>query len=491
MINNKRSFKRLLSLNKNPMYYLRNESCLVSPSPELQERIKSELAELRSTSSGYLANTLRSRPSSPPGLNDGLIYPGPHFPIDTAISTIRSVALEKRAPLRGEVRVIAVLVEFPDKTLNEPKQHFEELFFSSGVLTNGSVKEYFHEVSAGLVEIVGEVVGPYTLPHKIVEYANGNSGMNRYGMNARIMARHAVEAAAPDFEFPLYDNDRDGYVDAFIVIHAGSGAESTGNPEDIWSHKWVLNDSPYDGEGTKVYSYLTVPEEAKIGVCCHELGHLLFGFPDLYDIDDSSEGVGNWCLMGGGSWLGNHGEVPAHPSAWCKAQQGWVTLEIQTQDISVNIEDVKTEHKVYRLWKNGIEGNEYFLIENRQKSDFDRFLPGDGLLIWHVDDLIETNSDESHPKVALVQADGQKDLELGNNRGDSGDPFPGSVNQREFNFSSSPNSQSYSGLDTCVSITNIGDSESTMNVNFEVKCKINDSKSFWQRLMDCLFRRNT
>ena len=71
-------------------------------------------------------------------------------------------------------------------------------------------------------------------------------------------------------------------------------------------------------DATKIYGYLTIPEDAKIGVCAHELGHLLFGFPDLYDTDDTSEGIGNWCLMAGGSWNGG-GDVPAHPSAWCKA----------------------------------------------------------------------------------------------------------------------------------------------------------------------------
>ena len=72
---------------------------------------------------------------------------------------------------------------------------------------------------------------------------------------------------------------------------------------------------------TKIYAYLTVPEDCRIGVCAHELGHLLFGFPDLYDTDYTSEGVGNWCLMGGGSWNGG-GDIPAHPSAWCKVEPG-------------------------------------------------------------------------------------------------------------------------------------------------------------------------
>ncbi len=40
------------------------------------------------------------------------------------------------------------------------------------------------------------------------------------------------------------------------------------------------------------------------GVFAHEMGHAAFGLPDLYDTDNSSEGLGNWSLMAGGSWNG-------------------------------------------------------------------------------------------------------------------------------------------------------------------------------------------
>jgi immune inhibitor A len=226
-----------------------------------------------------------------------------------------------------------------------------------------------------------------------------------------------------------------------------------------------------------------VPETAKIGVCCHELGHLVFGFPDLYDTDYSSEGVGNWCLMGGGSWNGG-GNTPAHPSAWCKASQNWVQVIRQTSDGTVNIADVETGHTVYRLWKNGSTGSEYFMIENRQKTLFDQRLPGEGLLIWHIDESIDTNSDESHPKVLLVQADDKQDLEQGNNRGDTGDPYPGSSSNTTFNAFSSPDSNSYSGLDTCVSVTEVTISGSQITAHLAVRCA--DGNGWLKRLCDWL-----
>jgi hypothetical protein len=77
---------------------------------------------------------------------------------------------------------------------------------------------------------------------------------------------------------------------AFIVEHAAEGGEETGDPGDIWSHKWVLPQE-YDADGTKIYAYLTIPENAKLGMAAHEL-HLLLGFPDLYDTDYTCEGIG-------------------------------------------------------------------------------------------------------------------------------------------------------------------------------------------------------
>lgn len=454
--------------------------CLVTTSPDARERLQEEFERARNNatrrendaSSGF-ANLLRVKQPTRVGFNDGLIIPGNYFPAGTSARVVRSAAAD-RAPLTGTVRVVVVLADFSDAEMTETAAHYEELFFSTGTLVNGSVKEYFAEASNNLVDITGEVVGPYRLPQTLATYTNGASGIGSSTPNARTMARDAAVAADADVNFGPYDNDGDGFVDAFIVIHAGQGAEQTLSPNDIWSHKWVLSGGEYTADTSKIYAYLTVPEDCRIGVCCHELGHLLFGWPDLYDTDSSSEGLGNWCLMAGGSWNGSGsaqaGDIPAHPSAWCKADQGWVNVINHTSNANVTVTDVKDSHEIHRLWKDGASGNEYFLVENRQQDRYDVELPGEGLLIYHIDDSISSNSDETHYKVGLEQGDGDQDLENAANRGDDGDPYPGSSGNRTFNKSSTPDSMSYNDADTCVAVTNISDPSPAMTARFSVRC---------------------
>jgi immune inhibitor A len=439
--------------------------CRVAPSPELLRRIRAQRATLRGPDT--VASALLSfRQPRRPGLNDGTIIPANRFPLGVSADRVRAAALE-RAPLRGAVRIIVVLVEFSDQRMTRTADEFRDLFFSTGSLPNGSVREYFAEVSNGLIDIQGEVVGPYLLPQTLAAYAHGESGTGTSQPNAQTMARDAATAADPDVDFTPYDNDGNGFVDAFIVIHAGRGAEETGSSNDIWSHKWILSGPELHVDSTDIYGYLTVPEDSKIGVCAHELGHLLFGWPDLYDTDSSSSGLGDWCLMAGGSWNGA-GDIPAHPSAWCKAQQQWVSVTEQHAAETVQIPDVKAANKVWRLWQDGANGPEYFLLENRQRTGYDSQLPGDGLLVYHIDDSLDANSDESHYKVGLIQADNQRQLELGANQGDDGDPYPGSASNTELTGATSPNTRSYAGLDTSVSIRNISASSAVITADLAV-----------------------
>jgi len=112
---------------------------------------------------------------------------------------------------------------------------------------------------------------------------------------------------------------------------------------------------------------------------------------------------------------------------------------------------MQTPHVFYCLWHSFI----FQLIENRHVVDWDAILPGNGgLLIYHIDeDMLYQDRPgfpdgpywpHDHYVVALLQADGNYDLERGNNNGDAGDFFtantPPLLPGGKGNF---PNSDSY------------------------------------------------
>ena len=285
-------------------------------------------------------------------------------------------------------------------------------------------------------------------------------------------------------DYSEYDNDGDGYVDALFIIHSGTGAEYSGSTQDIWSHKWVTY-SVLNLDGVHLWEYTMEPEfwssagDMTLGVFCHELGHMLFDLPDLYDTDDDSEGLGNWSLMAGGSWNGPNGlgGSPAFPDAYSHIRMGYVTpMVVDTNSINISIPAKESSATVYKLWKYAQSGAQYFLVENRQQTGYDSYLPGNGLLIYHVETASGNQNNQWYPGhtsyghylVALEQADGDYDLEQNLNRGDSGDPYPGSTDNRIFDENSVPDSKDYNGNTTFVEVINISNSSSNMTATLKV-----------------------
>jgi hypothetical protein len=181
--------------------------------------------------------------------------------------------------------------------------------------------------------------------------------------------------------------------------------------------------------------------------------------------------------MATGAWNGTLGNSPAYMDAWCRTQLGFVTPTNVTSNTSgVSIPAIETTPTIFRLWADGTMGNEYFLLENRQKTGYDAQLPSSGLLIWHIDDTKGSNSAEWYPGhtssgnywVALEQSDNLYQLEQNSSYGDNGDPYPGSGNHTTFSAATTPNSNAYSGAPTYVTVTNISPSSATMTCDFNV-----------------------
>ncbi len=381
---------------------------------------------------------------------------------------------------------LTLLGQYSDLSAHYPAAQFQEHLFD-GPNPTGTINNYYDEVSYHQLYFDGYCEGWYDMPGTINHYL-GTYGGPQFTLDL-------IEAADPSFNFCDYiqyydaqNNPRIGFIE---VIHAGAGAEAGAN--NIWTHRWdfrmltggqpyVTNDiDPVSGKPVLIDGdYAIEPELSgssnyngdiiEIGAFTHELGHI-FGLPDLYDTDGSSEGLGNWCLMASGSWGGDSysPETPSHMSAWCKKELGWITpVNLSTYTGDLSLSEAEVNPVSYMLWTNGLAATEYYLIENRQKIGFDVNLPNAGLLIFHVDETQGNNNNENHYLVDLEQADGLRNLNLGQGRGDGGDPFPGTHNNIRFDINTNPNSKDYNLQNSYVSVRRIHKDGMNMVGDFDV-----------------------
>lgn len=387
--------------------------------------------------------------------------------------------------LRANYYAIAILVDFSDNIAVTPTSYFDTLLYED---QTGTMRDFWDEATYGNLTVITfdlpSALGWKRAPHTYDYYVDGQNGFGWYPHNAQKLAEDAVILADPFVDFSDYDNDGDGYVDALFIIHAGPGAEFTGSDDDIWSHKWEMV-IPQSVDGVTAYVYSMEPEYWEIsgdmtcGVYAHEMGHSVFGLPDLYDYDYDSRGAGRWSLMAFGSWNGpaHMGESPAHPDVWCRVQMGVVTpTVVSTCLLGASIPAIVTTPTAYRLWTDGGISNEFMIIENRQQSGYDTYLPSEGLLIYHVDETQYGNDNQWYPGyteyghylVALEQADGDWDMEQYINSGDDGDPYPGSINNRTYDNNSTPDSKDYDFNNTWVAVRNISDVAPVMTADLYV-----------------------
>jgi len=370
------------------------------------------------------------------------------------LAKVAKQAGPNRASPKGTLRNLVIPVNFTDVAVQNSQQEFDALFNEIGYSADGavgSVKDYYYEVSYGALTLQSTVVEPVTLDNTYGHYGQNDAWGE--DLLPTTMVRDALaKLDARGFDFSQVDGDGDGHIDSLTVVHAGEGEEEGNEPNAIWSHMWELG-NPVTYDGVIIERYATVPAVRaggvaiiRIGVICHELGHLLGGLPDLYDRDGSSLGAGNFCLMAYGSWNGGDGISPAHFSAWCRTTLDWVKPTVISVVGDYTLSAVEATPQVYKL-QLSFQANEYFLVENRQGIGFDSQLPGSsrGILIWHVDEGMTDNDDETHYLVDLEEAgpEGTQHLVSMENAGDDFDYFR-LGNVTAFRDDTNPSSLSYS-----------------------------------------------
>ncbi len=441
--------------------------------------------------------------SNPTSINKCPPVPGKRNNLDSdpAFSGVKGLGGQSNQPkrsrsadTRGDFTLLCIRVQFQtdnDTTTTGDGTMMPEHGIGYFNSIFGRMESYFDEISYGEFKLEAEVTeNVYTLDHEMKYYGANDNSVER---NVNLV-NDAVKKADPDVDFNQYGK--------FIVIHAGSGEESDmwdDSPNDIWSNHigeyqmWaILGHTISTDDGVTIKEISVVPETQNqdgyynsniTGVICHEFGHDL-GLPDLYDVGYNSNGIGIWGLMGAGGHL-NNGITPGHPSAWSKIFLGWADpIEITTNMETVTIRNVEHYPDIYKIIIPHTGGKQYFLIENRARTGFDRYLPAGGLLIWHIDESVlyqnlgggftridanNVNTDPSRKGVDVEEASGTQDLDvIGNyNSGDRYDPW---YNDDEgFTPSSLPNSSDYSNRKTEIHITSISRTSNTMTFSVTVE----------------------
>jgi M6 family metalloprotease-like protein len=291
---------------------------------------------------------------------------------------------------RPAYRLAVIPVSFADVTLNEKVKpaDWEKALFSTdayketnatGQAVFGSLNDFYRELSFGKFEVKGKVFDGVTVGKKRSEYT-------QTPIKTALLAEACDQLIQRDGEDALKD------FDGIFFIHAGRRMQ-TQRTSIFWPHR-----SSFSYKG-KRWAYFICPEGgerggnasssermASISVISHEFGHML-GLPDLYARPDNPGeiGLGVWCSMSTG-----HGQdgKPLHFSAWCKEQMGWLkpaVLDPRVKQKLILAPVLTSEKECYKVLLRQ-DGSEYLLLENRIKKNFDRDLPGEGLLIWRVVD---------------------------------------------------------------------------------------------------------
>lgn len=416
--------------------------------------------------------------------------PNPYTDIDHLIRQPKFPAL-MNAPMKrveqpvGEKKALILLIDFNDNAHTYSANEFDSLIYGEN---QNSLRDYYSEVSYGKFTISkdSDISQWLRAPNDYSYYIGDSFGIypGTYPNNVQGIVIAACSLADPLIDFSQYDEDADGVVDAIFIVHAGPGAEETGNINYVWSHQWQLSNtgsgcpgSYHTDDGVDIDQYSMEPERFEnvtgritVGVFAHEFGHVL-GLPDLYDRDRSTYGIGWFGIMAAGSWgdangQGLPGEYPTHFCVWSKYQLGFVSpVKIGRHGVSKlegeSIANAATNDDAYCLLDdpNGPDWNwsggtgEYFLVENRFRTGFDRSLPGDGLLILHCDDSQTHNDNEEHPLVGIMQGDGDDEFLLPN-WGTGEDLWKNAT--YGFGDTSKPASFDYDGNPTGVRVYDIG-----------------------------------
>ena len=365
-------------------------------------------------------------------------------------------------PNHGDVQAICLIIDFSDEVGTVPPADIDDLLNLPGYTgygNNGSVRDYFHDVSDGDLTYTNFVPTAYYRANQLKSYYD-NCGAP-YGVRAREMIIEALnDLDSQGFDFSQYDSNGDGFIDGINCFYAG--VTSCGWAQGLWPHSSSVT---FVRDGVQAYRYQItgLVSSPTMGTFVHENGHMLCFWPDLYDYDGDSRGVGRFCVMCNVTSSTN----PQEPCAYLKYDAGWTDVS-ELITYGAGLVATADSNAIYK-YSHPTLANEYYLVENRQKTGRDLLIPDAGLAIWHIDTNGNNSNQEmtpsSHYLVTLVQADGDWDLENNMNSGDNTDLWsdPGYT---ECTPETNPNTNWWDGSQSTLAINDISGSANNMTFTF-------------------------
>lgn len=358
-------------------------------------------------------------------------------------------------PTTGDRDVLVILVDFKDRKFSDfeempdPAAYYDRFFHQEGFSEygcHGSAYEFYYKSSLGKYRPNFHVLGPIQVSGGYADYAGNGGSSLTYTMIKEVVP---LADKMYDIDFSIFDTDGDGLVDNVYCLYAGYGQADSPVTNSIWPHSYNLEavHAEFEIDGVTINRY-TVSQQLNgvsnvpvgIGTFVHEFGHVL-GLADHYNnsspFGNPTNNVGAWDLMSSGSY-NNDQNCPAPFSAFERYSLGWYDPEVlDPKDAKkIMVSPYMEDGKAYRV-NISRDDQEYYLIENRQPIDWDSYLPGHGILVWHIEenqikwDENTPNADQTHQMVDIVEAG-----RILTSTGHESDAFPGSKDVRSFSFDS-------------------------------------------------------
>jgi M6 family metalloprotease-like protein len=396
-------------------------------------------------------------------------------------------------PTLGAKCGLTLLVDFEDEPATIPQEEIFNFLNGEGYTgygNNGSVKQYFWDVSNGKLLFTNVVTAYVRIPNSIHPRSYYNDVSRSAGERGARLVYDALQLLkdqpqftneiVPKLSFLTLDSRRTAVSFNVFVAGDSSGAWSYG----IWGHQGSLFLTGAQalwpgGPSVNIYQLSPIGQKLELHTFCHENGHMLCDFPDLYDYNyDAYGGAGCFCLMGYGTTDNN----PPQVCAYLKLAAGWATAVDFEPDSSLlaSLSASGLDFNRFYRWKNPLQHTEYFLIENRLRTGHDADLPGSGVAIWHIDELgdrdnqsLQPNSVHANYEATLVAADNQWDFAYLINEGDATDlfypdnPAPGYLNA--FSDFTAPSALWWDGTSSGLDLAGFSDPGPTITFQARVR----------------------